>query len=681
MHRGSESTDGCLAALPVAAAVSILLARWLPIRFEFVPNDLGIVSLATLARYPAQQEIFWLAFALVVGTLLTWLFARAFRRAGAPLGVIVGCEALGTTALLSVLWLPGPAAALACGAAVSGALWVAARGGARPPQPMDLEAFPRPPTRRPLSTAAWIAAAVGLALLIAPGFWVGLWRVAAGIADEQLAHDNFTFLGETGQHLAWANSILHGGFQGRDFFCLYGPLYDLSIAGLWSLVGRSIAAYTLHWSAGRLLGWISLFLLGGSIVRRPALVLALPFLLPWVKVRLGLALLGILFLILWLRGRKLRWCVIAGLTGGVTLLYSQEYGAAFALVAAVAFAVRRDVRAALAFGLAAAAVVAPLLAWFAAHDALLPMLHDLVQYPRYLMAGYAKMVFPSLASSLPLSVAALGSEASLQLRLSYAVPAVSLAALLLALPISALDPRRPLASARSVCDALARDPARLSVVLIALFGLISFRVALGRSSLPRTLAVLPPAVLLLGYAFDRVLDLWRLGPDRRALAAWRTAALALFVLCGGFLEPPFPARLVGKTVSDVSALLGDGYKPVGSRHVLRVTRWIQLHTDPGEPVLFLPDDGAYYYLTDRPNPIRFVMGHQIVTDAHRREVLSDLRENPPRFVVWDHDAYRVDDLPDDLVFGRPLLDWIDRSYRSQTRIEGVEVLRRIDPGD
>ena len=49
-------------------------------------------------------------------------------------------------------------------------------------------------------------------------------------------------------------------------------------------------------------------------------------------------------------------------------------------------------------------------------------------------------------------------------------------------------------------------------------------------------------------------------------------------------------------------------------------------------MLFLPDDGAYYYLTDRPNPIRFVMGHQIVTDAHRREVLSDLRENPPRYI-------------------------------------------------
>ena len=680
MRRGSESSDGCLAALPIAAALVILLARWLPIRFEFVPNDLGIVSLATLARYPGQQEMFWFAFALGAGTLLTWLFARAFRRAGASLRAVVGCEALGAAALLAVLWLPDAASALVCGAAVGGALWVASRGGPRHSEPVAIRAFPRPPARRPLVVAAWIAGAIGLALLIAPGFWLALWRVATGISDEQLTYDNFTFLGETGQHLAWANSILHGGFQGRDFFCLYGPLYDLSITGLWSLVGRSIGAYTLHWSLGRVLGWISLFLLGGSIVRRPALVLVLPFLLPWVQLRLGLALLGILCLSVWMRGRKLRWCVLAGLSGGVSLLYSQEYGAAFAVVAAVALVVRRDGRAAIAFGLAFAAVVAPLLAWFAAHDALLPMLADLVQYPRYMMAGYAKMIFPPLASSLPLAVSALGSEESLQLRLSYAVPALCLAALLFALPISAFDPRRPVASIREVGDALARDPARFSVVLIAFFGLLSFRVALGRSSLPRTLAVLPAAILLLGFAFDRLIDLWRRGPGWRGLAAWRSAALALFVLCGGFLEPPFPAQLVRKTVSNLSVLLEGRHAPVGSRHVLRVTRWVQLHTEPGEPVLFLPDDGAYYYLTDRPNPIRFVMGHQIVTDAHRREVLSDLSEYPPRFIVWDHDAYRVDNLPDELVFGRPLLDWIDRSYRSETRIAGVEVLRRIDPG-
>ena len=216
--------------------------------------------------------------------------------------------------------------------------------------------------------------------------------------------------------------------------------------------------------------------------------------------------------------------------------------------------------------------------------------------------------------------------------------------------------------------------------MIAIFGLISFRVALGRSSLPRTLAVLPAAVLLLGFAVDRLVDLWRRGTPFRPLAAWRTAALMLFVLVGGFLEPSYPADLVKKTVSNVVALVAGRDHPRGSRHVVRVVRWIQLHTDPGEPVLFLPDDGAYYYLSDRPNPIRFVMGHQIVTDEHRAEVLRDLRANPPRYVVWDDDAYRVDDLPDELVFGPAILAWIDENYRQETRIGGVEIRRRIDPG-
>jgi hypothetical protein len=58
MHSRSESYDGCVAALPIAAALTLLLARWLPIRFEYRPNDLGIVSLTTQARYPIQQEMF-----------------------------------------------------------------------------------------------------------------------------------------------------------------------------------------------------------------------------------------------------------------------------------------------------------------------------------------------------------------------------------------------------------------------------------------------------------------------------------------------------------------------------------------------------------------------------------------------------------------------------------------------
>jgi hypothetical protein len=616
-----------------------------------------------------------------VGTLLAWVFARALRRTGSTARTIIAVEALGAMSLLAALCLPPPLAALVCGTTVGAALWIASRSGARPCEPAALPLLGEPARRGPASLALWLVAAVVVAVLASPGLWMALWMVTSGVSDEQLIHHNFGFMGETGQHLAWANSILHGGFQGRDFFCLYGPLYDLGIAAFWSLIGRSIAAYELHRVIGAVLGWISLLFLGGALLRRPALAIALVFLLPWVQLRVGLALLGLLFLIVWTRRGRLRWSLCAGLAGGGALFYSQEYGVAFSAAAAVAFLVRRDLRAALAFALGLAAATAPLLGYFAANDALLPMLQDLVQYPRYMMAGYAKVAFPALASSLPLDLSDLGSEESLQLRLSYAVPAISLGALFLALPISTIDPRRPLESIRAAREALARDPARLSLVLIALFGLVSFRAAMGRSGMFRTLAVLPAAVLLLGYGLDRLVGLWGRGSRAPWLAVWRTAALVLLLLCAGFLEAGRPATLLSMNAQHLSRFLTRGYRLVGDRDVLRVARWIQLNTEAGEPVLFLPNNGAYYYLTDRPNPIRFVMGHQIVTSAHRRAVLSDLQSSPPRFVVWDHDAHRVDELPDELVFGPELLSWIGENYREERRIEGAAILRRIDLAD
>jgi hypothetical protein len=118
------------------------------------------------------------------------------------------------------------------------------------------------------------------------------------------------------------------------------------------------------------------------------------------------------------------------------------------------------------------------------------------------------------------------------------------------------------------------------------------------------------------------------------------------------------------------------HQPRGSRRVLRLVRWVQLNTAPGEPVLFLPNDAAYYYLVDRPSPIRFVLGHQIVGDDHRREVLSDLRSRPPRYVVWDHDALAVDGIPHEQVFGGEIMRWFEENYEEEIRLGSVEILLR-----
>ena len=73
------------------------------------------------------------------------------------------------------------------------------------------------------------------------------------------------------------------------------------------------------------------------------------------------------------------------------------------------------------------------------------------------------------------------------------------------------------------------------------------------------------------------------------------------------------------------------------------------------------------------------MGHQIVTEAHRAEVLADLRADPPRFIAWDHDAPRIDNLSDELVFGADVLGWIEENYEEELRLGSVAMMRPRQP--
>ena len=247
MNRRSVDYDGTIAALPLAAAFTLLLARWLPIHFEYHPNDLGIVSWATEHQYPVQQETFWVVFAVAAGAVFTWLLARVFRRSSAAVGSIIAVEALGGLSLLALLWLPAPARrARRPPRRSGGGVALGANRGVMHPGPPSAASPPAFPQRTAFSSALWVSGAVLLALALSPGLWAALRNVAQSIPDERLVREAFSFQGEQGQHLAWANAVLHGGFQGKDFFCLYGPLLSLGIVGFWALLGRSIVVWWLY---------------------------------------------------------------------------------------------------------------------------------------------------------------------------------------------------------------------------------------------------------------------------------------------------------------------------------------------------------------------------------------------------------------------------------------------------
>jgi hypothetical protein len=669
-----------LAALPIAAALVLLAARWLPIEFSYRPNALGIVSVASEQRYPLQRETFWLVFALGFGSLAALALSHWLGRERLAARRVVLVEACGVACLSAVLLLPTAVGLVAALAAL--ALARAAAGPRRPASPVagaPASVARSAPARGGALALAWGVMLLALAVLLTPGFFANAWNVSHGVPDEQRTLDAFTFHGEIGQHLAWADALRRGLLHGKDFFCLYGPLYDLGAVGFWALVGRSIAAWELYFSLTRALGLAALLWLASSLCARRGWALAIPFLVPWVNLRIGLAFGALLLLLAWLRSGRRSLAAASGGVTGIALLYSQEFGVAVAATSALGFALRRDLRAALVCFATAAVAMAPLLVWYAVHGAVGPMLRDLIAYPGYMFAGFGKLPFPSLAASLPLEVGSLVDRSSLLLRLGYALPVVAWAAVLLSLPAEGRDPRRPLASARRLLDALRSDSARTTTLLCGVFALLCFRTALGRSDLVHVVAALPPAALLLAVACDRLLSAGREGSTPRSVVAWRAGALALFVLAAGFTQAPRPLHELARSVSDAATLQREGHQPRGSREVMRVVRWLQLRLSPTDAILFLPNDAAYYYLLDRPSPIRFVMGHQIATDADRAEVLAALRANPPRYVVWDHAALRVDALPDERVFGPELLGWIDEGYVEQARLGEVSVLERRAP--
>jgi hypothetical protein len=667
-----DTGAGTLAALPLAAALVVVLARWLPIRFEYHENPLGIVSWATLNRYPLQQETFWLVFSAVAVTLCTWLLARRLARAAGGRSAPT-VEALGAFGLVAALWLPDPAGALMLGVATAAALGLVA--GAPEPAAAPAVQIPLAPSPSRIGLALGVAALALLSALLTPGFWVGLWTAAVGTADSRFVTDYFNFHAEAGQHLAWADAIRRGGLHGRDFFCLYGPLYDLSLVGLWALLGRSIAVWVLFAGSEYVAGYTIALLLCAALLRRRALVLLFPVIAPFVHLRIGLALAGLLGLIVWRRTGRRRWSFAAGVFAGISLLYSQEFGLALAVAASLGFGVAREARAAALFAAGVAGVFAPMLGWFALHDALAPMLHDVAAYPGYMIAGYGKLPFPSLVAQLPLDLALLLGFESLEVRLAYAVPCIVATALLLCVPLAALRAKRLPAWLRDAADALAADPRRFGVMLVAVFGALAFRTALGRSDIKNTLVALAPAAVLLVVAVDSLVAVWRSDRPRRPLLATRAAALLIFAWHGGLLEAGAPFSTLAATYRTLTTLATRGFAPPGDARVLEVTRWVTANTEEGEPVLFLPNNAAYYYLTQRPSPIRFVLGHQIVTEAHRAEVLRTLRRRPPRFIVWDTAATRVDRVEDVQVFGARLLVWIQQKYVEETRIGATTILR------
>jgi hypothetical protein len=106
-------------------------------------------------------------------------------------------------------------------------------------------------------------------------------------------------------------------------------------------------------------------------------------------------------------------------------------------------------------------------------------------------------------------------------------------------------------------------------------------------------------------------------------------------------------------------------------------RFVQAGTPPGQPFFAYPADPMFNFLADRPNPTRF--NHFIagaLTLADMQEVIRDLDQAKPRYILWDHSevVYFQTDLTN-----RPLSDYIWGCYQQVANFTPYLILERRCP--
>ncbi len=222
--------------------------------------------------------------------------------------------------------------------------------------------------------------------------------------------------------------------------------------------------------------------------------------------------------------------------------------------------------------------------------------------------------FPDL---MPLFPRSLGDLIEVPSRLlHYLPPVVLLVAALLAL------------GARSV----SRSAALLG---LATLGLLLFRLDLDRSHAMHLLQVLPIPWVLLSAALDRW---WRAHPATAGLAA--LVALGVLSKVG---HGHYPSSVWVRAGMDAPLGLERAdlvCEPNRAAALAGAVRHLQAATEPGEPVLALPDLPLIHFLADRPNPLRYdLLRAGRLRDAGDQEALiRSIDRARSRWLVWNTTA-------------------------------------------
>ena len=499
---------------------------------------------------------------------------------------------------------------------------------------------------------------------------------------------------EEGQHLAWIDRICRGEVYGRDFLCLYGPMFIYPAAWVAKLTTPSIltvriityamnmAAYgivlvLLRYVAGKTRRFVA-FAVAFYLLNSPFLYLSLQ----GTHLRPALGFLPIIFCYLYIRSRRQRWLTGLGVAAALSVSFSQEVGVTAGAGCAAMLLVshfldrERKVLSWRVVGIAAAAFTVPLLpllVYFAYHGAIGDVIGNIYEYPRYVMLGFGSLPFPSLL------------ETPFDGTTMYAYATISVYAMTVVTCIIRYRTRHD-------------DVRWILKVGILVFGVLLFRTALGRSDAPHIHFAAMPAMVLLLLLVDEQLD--RLRSTDRTIRAGSRVVLAALAIAGAVLVTRcrhLSSRVQSAVVESVQVRRKLSAEPMGVwipeleraqvyfyessiADLSVIYAFLEEHTQPGDPTIFFPNGALYNFLFDRPNPTRFVISYFAITTALQEEYVADLEAQRPRYVILDLGAWRPDSIGEAVQIP-VILKYINKHYAAVDTAGNIAFLERHEASD
>ncbi len=669
-----------LGLLAVAA-----LARFVPFEWH---DERGIVGWCAANSYPKQRDLFLFVAAFVLAPGLALALPRWFARGAPPrtdtsprvdggdlsswrftvaLAGGVGL-ALGIVAL--AVWPVEPRFPIDSAAIVGGVAGAAALV-------LSLLAFAA--RHRPLGVSLERRARPLTLLVMAPVLLVA-WAWGPEVASRgglDLYHD--------GESLAPLSEMERGAVPCRDFYVAHGVVEDALLARWGALAwGTTIESARTMRAVAVAAGALALWAVACQAIAAPPLAFACVLLAFWRDGRFLARFLpcfvSLALLLSWWRAEPERRVaravrlLLAGVAAGGALGWSLDVGLyAVAIGGAALLLVAIDRRRLLPlaaqlplFGFGIALGLAPLAAWLAQQGALDDAWRNAVEQASQQLATWGRACPPlaaTWAAARARGVAALVDDEAGLFWIALALQLVACAALAWRVAAGTLGARRGAAGG----------------ALLVVAGVVFLRTPLGRFDGAHLAMATAPLWLLAGVAIDALLESRR--PTRWLLAAALVGSVAALAL-HSTLPAELGSRLGALTARLRHAPPTDEPLPRSGRLALPSAKLepvrellaaLAAELPSGAPLLDLSNQGAFYFLADRPSVTRFLQLAHAPSTAQQQELIAAAERSHVEWALFS-------DAPIDGVANsrrHPLVAaWLEKTFEPVKSFGETTLLRR-----